>query len=273
MTTPSPAAILTNRFQQLSSNAYLHQPTNPGDRIIIISTWMAASTKLIDKYLTDYLALFPDIITIVLRCSMSNIFSLSDSRHCKQLLPALEVLLAHPEKKVYAAAYSNGGATSLVRLAEMYRSKRGSALPLHGLLLDSLPGAVDSTSGSQAIMASLPVGLTRNPVLRGLLRWILPVFLYAFIYAYRIRGLLDPITKLRTGLNDPKLIPLGGRTYVYSKEDVMVGYKVVEEHAAESRSKGYTVKMEEFKGSKHVAHAVLDKKRYWQIVGDALSQG
>ena len=56
------------------------------------------------------------------------------------------------------------------------------------------------------------------------------------------------------------------RCYIYSKEDEMVSWENVEEHAAEAEGRGWRVRRELFVGSGHVAHARVDSGRYWGVV-------
>lgn len=56
------------------------------------------------------------------------------------------------------------------------------------------------------------------------------------------------------------------RVYIYSPTDALVDYKDVETHAAEAETKGFSVALEKFEGSAHVAHLRKDESRYWEIV-------
>jgi hypothetical protein len=55
------------------------------------------------------------------------------------------------------------------------------------------------------------------------------------------------------------------RTYIYSAEDTLTDWRDVEAHAKEAERKGFEVGLERYKGSKHVAHAREDERRYWGI--------
>jgi hypothetical protein len=57
------------------------------------------------------------------------------------------------------------------------------------------------------------------------------------------------------------------RCYVFSKEDKIVKWEDVVEHADEAESIGWSVGEEEgFERSGHVGHLVQDSDRYWRIV-------
>ena len=59
------------------------------------------------------------------------------------------------------------------------------------------------------------------------------------------------------------------RVYIYSPSDTLIDDKAVEAHAAEARMKGFSVKLEKYKDSAHVAHARTDENRYWEIIQKA----
>lgn len=83
---------------------------------------------------------------------------------------------------------------------------------------------------------------------------------------HHILGRENPITTVRKQLLDPKLFPLGPRCYIYSKSDSMVGWVDVEVAAEGAREKGWTVELERFEGTKHVAHMGKEPEKYWNAV-------
>lgn len=58
------------------------------------------------------------------------------------------------------------------------------------------------------------------------------------------------------------------RLYLYSEEDQLVYYKDLEQHAADAKKAGYSVWLEKFDGTPHVAHARKYPERYWKMVRD-----
>ena len=56
--------------------------------------------------------------------------------------------------------------------------------------------------------------------------------------------------------------PARGAIYLFSKEDRMINWADIEEHAEEARRKGWTVKEVLFEGSGHCAHVAMDERRY-----------
>lgn len=56
------------------------------------------------------------------------------------------------------------------------------------------------------------------------------------------------------------------RVYVYSLADALTDYRDVEMHAADAKRKGFSVALEKYERSAHVAHLRKDESRYWEIV-------
>jgi len=97
---------------------------------------------------------------------------------------------------------------------------------------------------------------------------MLHLFLAAYYVAKTATGGLNKIQVMREGLLDMKFWDNGvPRCYVYSKEDKMVVWGDVVEHAEVAREKGWKrVSVEEFEGSAHCGHLLVDEIRYWGIV-------
>lgn len=53
----------------------------------------------------------------------------------------------------------------------------------------------------------------------------------------------------------------------------MVSYKAVEAHIVEARERGFKAEGEEWRGSRHVAHMMMDPVRYWGVVERVWQRG
>lgn len=240
---------------------------------------MDAPPKLINKYVTEYITRFPDYTLVLVTCSAVNMFITSTKTYESQLQPAIDIIQAclstgtnnggkAREGRLAGAVYSNGGSHTLTSLARMYQSLTSSPLPIDGLVLDSCPGdPTDLSAGHRAISVSLP------PSLRTWFSIPLWMTLYAFYIAVHYLGCTNPIARLDDGLVDPEILRAGGkRVYIYSYQDEMVSGKAVEASARMSGDKGWSTRLERFEGSRHVAHAVLDRERYWGAVVDTVDK-
>ena len=54
--------------------------------------------------------------------------------------------------------------------------------------------------------------------------------------------------------------------YIYNPADALIDYRDVEAHAAKADSRGFSVALERYEGSAHVAHLRKDERRYWEII-------
>lgn len=180
----------------------------------------------------------------------------------------MDLLLAQPDSLVYGVAYSNGGLQSLIQLALAYRTKTGQALQLKSNVLDSAPGSPEITVAHRAMMLSFNLpSLAYYPA--SILLWLYLALTWIYML---VSGAMNPIDAVRDRINDTTLFKPGKRVYIYSKEDQMVPWTWVEANASLAGRRGWAVEKEMFKGSKHVAHAMLDKERYWDIIKRAIDQ-
>lgn len=288
---------LVTDFEPLSPILHLYSPpapplasstssTDADPHLIVLATWMNAPPKLIRLYAGWYRMHFPSSRILLVTTDIAHIFWISSGRYDRLIRPAIAVIRAslsdeHSEargtgtqRRIVSALYSNGGAFALTSLARIYRDTYNTPLPISALVLDSAPGSGgDVPSGRRAVLASLPPVMRRWPV-----RYLTIALMYALFAGYwlLLRLLLrkaDPITQLRADLlDDTLLVNTGKRMYVYSGEDKMVGPKAVREHAAASGKAGWEVGMEEWHGSRHVAHAAKDPDRYWRVVRETFSE-
>ena len=228
---------------------------------------MAAHPKHITRYADRLVLDHPESIVVLITTSVREFITLGESRWSERLDPIIELLLAHPSVPLRGCIYSNGGACALNNLARAYRARTGIPLEVKGLVLDSTPGSPELRIGHRAIMLSLQPPYWAYHITH----FILWIYLGLYWLYMALPGTENPVEVVRDRLNDTRLFqPRGGRVYVYSKADQLVPWDWVESSAKEAEQKGWEVRLEEFKGSKHVAHAVVDKERYWKIVQDTL---
>ena len=97
---------------------------------------------------------------------------------------------------------------------------------------------------------------------------MLHLFLVAYSVAKTATGGGNKIQVMREGLLDTKYWDNGvPRVHVFSKEDRMVVWGDVVEHAGMAEKAGWKrVWTEEFEGSAHCVHLLVDERRYWGVV-------
>lgn len=160
--------------------------------------------------------------------------------------------------------FSNGGSSSVANLYERYAAVAGPSddkhLPPHVTIFDSSPGVY---SVSRAV-AFVSVGLSSFQKL------IATPILYVWAVTWSVLialGLLpDSLSDWGKAHNQTGNTAELRRTYIYSTVDALTDYKAVEAHAADAETKGFSVTLEKFEGSAHVAHVRKDESRYWEIV-------
>ncbi|KAH8772512.1 hypothetical protein F5883DRAFT_548785 [Diaporthe sp. PMI_573] len=165
--------------------------------------------------------------------------------------------------------FSNGGSSSIANLYEQYATTAGpnedKRLPPHVTIFDSCPGLFRIPRA----VAFVSVGLS------SIQQMIAAPFLYAFAVfwtATMALGLLPNSLAdwYKSHNNDPGNTAEVRRVYIYSSTDTLTDHKDVETHAAEAKGKGFSVALEKYEGSAHVAHIRKDETRYWDIVRRAM---
>lgn len=240
-------------------------------RLIIISSWTDARDAHIAKYIAKYQALYPAAQILLLRSTMDCIVRPS------QIGPAMKVaasvvraafqepVLSSSPPPLLVHAFSNGGSSSIANLYEQYAASAGpdedKRLPPHVTIFDSCPGLFRIPRA----VAFVSVGL---PFFQQL---IAAPFLYAFAVFWTASMALGFLPNSLGGWYKSHNEHIGNtaevrRVYIYSAADALTDHKDVETHATEAKTKGFSVALEKYEGSAHVAHLRKDETRYWDIV-------
>lgn len=273
-------------FKRLGSATYIYEPpttvptkttltssTPPPPDFILLPSWLDAAPKHIAKYTNGYHTLYPHARILVITTSLLDVTIRSKSYEAQRIRPALDVLLALPANTLLLVhLFSNGGAVSTTALARAYLATTGRPLPIHAQVLDSSPG-----HGYYArTVAALRMSLPKKPLIW---HYITLLCLHIFLVAYYTTKTLlrerNLIVIVREALNDDTLFDTRcPRMYIYSKSDGMVHWRDVVEHAEEAERKGWAlVRREEFVGSAHCGHLMVDEGRYWGCVRETWDMG
>ncbi|KAF2730701.1 hypothetical protein EJ04DRAFT_515068 [Polyplosphaeria fusca] len=239
-------------------------------RLIIVSSWTDARDAHIAKYIAKYQALYPAAQILLLKSTMSCIVQPS------QIGPAMKVAasvvraafqtpVVSSSPPLLIHVLSNGGSSSIANLYEQYAATAGpdddKRLPKHVTIFDSCPGLFRIPRA----VAFVSVGL---PFFQQL---IAAPFLYAFAAFWTATMALGLLPNSLSDWSKSHNVDEGNttevrRVYIYSSTDALTDYKDVEAHAAEAKTKGFSVALEKYEGSAHVAHIRKDETRYWDIV-------
>lgn len=239
-------------------------------RLIIISSWTDAKDVHIAKYIAKYQSLFPSAQILLLRSTMGCIFRPS------QIGPAMKVAasviraafqtpVSPSSPPLLIHAFSNGGSSSIANLYEQFAvtadTTDDKVLPPHVTIFDSCPGLFRIPCAVAFVSVGLPF----------LQKIIAGPFLYAFAVFWTTSmamGMLpNSLSEWYKSHNEHMANNSEvRRVYIYSDIDSLTDYNDVEAHAAEAKTKGFSVALEQYEGSAHVSHLRQDEKRYWDIV-------
>jgi hypothetical protein len=270
---PEPVPAPLTGFKRLNASTYIYEPpaspsstSSSSPELILLPSWLDAAPRHIAKYTRGYQALYPSARILLLTTALADVTVHTRAAEAARLAPALSLLRSLPSNpRILLHSFSNGGAYTAHLLARLYRARTGHVLPVAAQVLDSAPG--HGHYGRTA--TALALGLPRRPVV---LHYVGLVMLHLFLAAYYVAktasGGRNKIEVMRDGLLDQSLwdcaVP---RCYVFSKEDRMVVWADVVEHAGLAEGEGWKrVSVEEFEGSAHCGHLLVDEERYWGVV-------
>ncbi|KAK5634240.1 hypothetical protein RRF57_009954 [Xylaria bambusicola] len=238
-------------------------------RLIIIASWTGARDVHIAKYIAKYQALYPAAQILLLKSTTRHIMRPSligpSMKHAASVVRTIfQTPISSSSPDLLIHMFSNGGSSSIANLYEQYAALAGpnddKRLPSHVTVFDSCPG---DYSIPRAV-TFLSVGL---PPFQQLIS--APIF-YAWAALWSVSialGLMpDWLSHWGKTHNDTNNMAEMRRVYIYSPSDALINYKVVEAHAVEAKAKGFSILLERYEGSAHVAHVRKDDTRYWKIV-------
>ncbi|KAI6091640.1 hypothetical protein F4821DRAFT_188934 [Hypoxylon rubiginosum] len=242
-----------------------HQP-----QLIIIASWTDARDAHIAKYVVKYQALYPASQILLLKSTTNHIIRPSligpSMKHAASVVRAAfqAPTSSSSSPRLLIHMFSNGGSSSIANLYEQYAATADpndeKHLPPHVTVFDSCPGVFSIPH----TVAFFNVGLSSFQ------RLIAAPIIYAWAAVYSVliaSGFLpDSLSDWGKTHNDTGNKNEVRRVYIYSPSDALIDYKAVEAHAAEAKSKGFSVVLERYEGSAHVAHLRKDESRYWEIV-------
>lgn len=301
VSTPATAQTLEylKGFTALGEQIFYYNPTaeeNTEDsekndpELVILCSWLYALPKHIAKYTAAYQRIYPRSPILLLKQDGPDLMWRPNSWQMENMRPAINAIgsvkFRGETPKVLLHVFSNGGAFTVCQLADSIKTNNahigsGNSLPITAFVIDSAPSIPSLAKGRVALSQGLPASLP-GPVraVGGLALW---TTMMSLSFASRMLGAEGTMTGMRRKLNDPEgpfVKPDLTRIYIYSKTDELVPWEQVEAHAQEAKeiyakrfnaSTDQCVRLEKFEGSKHVAHAVVDAKRYWSTVQDLWS--
>ena len=193
---------------------------------------------------------------------------ISASTQERNLAPIFTLMKEEPNSPVLLHLFSNAGAQSASMLLRAYQNSPLTdldRLPVKGMLFDSTP----SPGTYSNAYAGISYEATRLPAWLQPLGYLFAHFLVCLMLVIEaVTRRANVLTHSYEQLNDPSLVAREApRVYFYSKEDMLVKWQAVEQHAAVARNKGWLVYVELFVGTGHCRHGKGEgEARYWAFV-------
>jgi hypothetical protein len=248
-------------------------PVQPFDgedepELVVFCSWMGANPRHIRKYATYYGETYPNTVILIVTTSVIDLAVRSDSAHLRRIRPAIERIkrtlceanATNRKPRILLHILSNGGSYTACRIADTFRREVGSPLPITGMILDSCPGRGNFRQGISAISINLPKLFLLRHILF-LAATILLAYLWILDRVLQVENKLD---RSWHGMNDDKLFELRAcRLYVYSKADLIIHWRHIEEHAGLAEKIGWTVIKMRYEDSAHVCLLRDKPELYW----------
>ena len=233
--------------------------------IVLLCTWANGGHKSIYKYARHYREAYPGATVLLLESSFWSVAVHTEHSQDDALRWAVDLIKDQDHPHVLAHVFSSGGVYQFTELAKRYKKATQALLPLDALVIDSAPGDWRAARLARAMAVALPRQWFLYYTGVGLI-WLYVCLLVLYLKATRGTVIL---VRVANDLNDPGLVSTAARRlYIFSRSDEMVHPDGVLAHCAQAQKRSYAVQLEEFSGTKHVAHMVKDPSRYWGVVSE-----
>jgi hypothetical protein len=265
--------ILVSNDSACMDIGYESQASQNDPTTVIIYGWGDGQPKHVAKYADGYRTLYPQAKIIMVLAPILGTIYQSVERRTESMGPVIDEVFPTPyenNERVLIHVMSNTGVVAFASTLNCYRARYGETmqLPYTFLVFDSTPGGTDFADNAVRWSRAMTVGTKAWfpwPVAMTQAMWFM--FLCATNAPEYLAGKETLAAFSRRAMNDMGLCSRdGSRLYLYSKEDDLIGWEDIEDHATIARSKGYKTMTELFVGSAHVAHMRDHPEQYWQAI-------
>lgn len=247
--------------------------------IVAIYGWGDGLPQHVAKYADGYRKLFPRAKQVVVLSPIAKAMFTSRGQRRGHMTPVVNYLFGSPDGKVAGVApsgskilihaMSNTGAINYAATLDAYLERFKTAMSHKLIVMDSTPGGTNLTWANLKRWS--------RAMALGTAKW----FPWPFVVTQSIWGFFLLLNSLYLWVR--RLQHAGAwsrvaskqeayatkdarRLYMYSKEDDLIGYKDIVEHADDSKKLGYAVDTKEFYGSGHVGHMRMHADEYWASI-------
>ena len=241
---------------------------------VIIYGWGDGLPQHVAKYAVGYRALFPRAKQVVVLSPIAKAMFTDLKQRSALMQPVMDSVFSAgaDSGSVLVHAMSNTGAINFAATLNAYLQSRNRAMPHSLLVMDSTPGGTDLTwSNLKRWSRAMTLGTASWfpwPFAFTQSIWAFFLLLNSF-YLWVVRRKHAGAWSLVASNDETYATKKARKLYVYSKEDDLIGYQDIEEHAAEARANGYAVDAKVFKGSGHVGHMRKFPEAYWATIRES----
>ncbi|KAK8021644.1 hypothetical protein PG990_006782 [Apiospora arundinis] len=266
---------------------------------IIIYGWGDGRPRNVSKYIEGYRALYPRATIIAVLATTFKAAYQPLHERTEGMMPVIDAAFSpsssdgkqpnQPPPRVLLHAMSNAGGINLASTLNAHVARHGVPLPHRVMVLDSVPGGVVFHQQVGRWSRAMAIGMRRS-----LPRWVPQAVLQAVFYVFLwMNKAWEFVLRRhhagawsRAAVNRPEMVPVPSakkengnekmmvadeqhtprRLYLYSKEDDIIGWEDIEEHAEQSTKLGYHADTELFEGSGHVDHMRHHPQKYWESI-------
>lgn len=257
-------------FSKFASDIYFYASKNsePGN-LVILGTWMGAGDKHIAKYIELHKQCSSTASILLLKSQVTSMIS-PYTKQQKAIEPAMAPVLNVLEQckqsniapQILLHVFSNGGINSAIHLLIDLQRQTKAALPLMGIICDSVPTGAGYWKTYNAFMYSFPARFPISVVASAMVHTLL-ILLFCSVAMGRYD---NPEDFWRKAILDPTLIEGDRICYVASKADKQTDWRDVVAHADIARGKGWSVKEIILEDTPHCNHLKKDPQVYHDAV-------
>ncbi|KAJ6784063.1 hypothetical protein PWT90_00350 [Aphanocladium album] len=248
--------------------------------IVAIYGWGDCLPQHITKYADGYRALFPCAKQIVVLSPIAKAMFTSREQRRGHMTPVVDYLfgradaaqdagVAQSSSKILIHAMSNTGAINFAATLDAYLDRFKRAMPHTFFVMDSTPGGTNLTwANLKRWSRAMALGTAKWfpwPFVATQSIWaffLLLNTLYLWLRRRQHAGAWSRIAANR----EEFATKTARRLYMYSKDDDLIGYQDIVDHASDSEKLGYAVDTKEFRGSGHVGHMRMHPEEYWAAI-------
>ncbi|KAJ4286866.1 hypothetical protein N0V88_007879 [Collariella sp. IMI 366227] len=281
-------------FKKLSNQVYLRDgepgaqdPSHPST--VIIYGWGDARPKHVAKYVDGFQQLFPHArIVLIFSPILKALYQTLDSRS-QTMIPVIDAiypgLLENPndpsakdkttKERVLLHVMSNTGGMNCAATMNAYTQRTGGQLFPHDMMVcDSTPGSTHFLPNVGPWSRALALGPSRFLPWPFVVTRALAAIFLACLHGFGwVLGATSAAEFSTGAVNDTRYSDNGAkRLYLYSKEDDIIHWEDIEQHAADARGKGWDVSAEMFEGTSHVGHMRAHPEQYWAVIAAAWNE-